>query len=199
MKRLFDIVLALLLAVFLAPFIVLIAGLILILDGAPVFYVAERMKAPNQAFGLWKFRTMCASQGDAGVTGGDKSDRITRTGRFLRRLRLDELPQLWNVLRGDISFVGPRPPLRLYVEAFPGLYGEVLKSKPGITGLATLVYHRHEARLLQGCTTPQETDEVYRRACIPRKARLDLIYQKHQSVCFDLAILWKTFAKVFFR
>ena len=199
MKRLFDIVLALLLAVFLAPFIVLIAGLILILDGAPVFYVAERMKAPNRAFGLWKFRTMRASQGGAGVTGGDKSDRITRTGRFLRRLRLDELPQLWNVLRGDISFVGPRPPLRLYVEAFPGLYGEVLKSKPGITGLATLVYHRHEARLLQGCTTPQETDEVYRRACIPRKARLDLIYQKHQSVCFDLAILWKTFAKVFFR
>lgn len=199
MKRLFDLVFALLFAALLGPCILLISILILIIDGAPVFFVAERMQTLNRPFGLWKFRTMCSSNNDSGVTGGDKLDRITRTGRFLRKLRLDELPQVWNVLRGDISFVGPRPPLRVYVEAYPEIYAKVLKSKPGITGLATLAYHSHEARLLAGCTTPDETDAVYRRACIPRKAKLDLIYQNHQSLCFDLILMWKTFAKVFFH
>lgn len=199
MKRVFDIVLALLLSALLSPIILLIALLILILDGVPVFYVAERMRAPGQPFGLWKFRTMNAFGSDSGVTGGDKSDRITRTGRYLRKLRLDELPQLWNVLKGDISFVGPRPPLRVYVEAFPEIYAKVLQSKPGITGMATLVFHSHEAWLLNNCKTPAETDAVYRRACLPRKARLDLMYQEHQSVCFDLLLMWRTFAKVFFR
>ena len=199
MKRLFDLILALALSVLLGPIILLIAVLILIIDGGPVFYVAERMHGLHQPFGLWKFRTMKSSDTDSGVTGGDKSNRITRTGKFLRRLRLDELPQLWNVLRADISFVGPRPPLRVYVEAFPQTYSQVLKSKPGITGLATLVFHSHEARLLETCATSAETDAVYRRSCVPRKAKLDLIYQKHQSLCFDLVIMWKTFAKVFFR
>jgi len=133
-----------------------------------------------------------AAVGNDGVSGGDKADRITRTGRFLRRTRLDEVPQLWNVLRGDMSFVGPRPPLRVYVERFPQLYAQVLQSRPGITGLATLACHRHEERLLARCHSPAETDAVYARRCVPRKAALDLLYQRRSTICLDLLLMIRT-------
>ena len=198
-KRLFDLTLALVTATVLAlPFSLLVA-MLLIREGRPIFYVSERMRAPGQPFRLWKLRTMTVVQADSGVSGGDKSSRITATGRFLRRSRLDEIPQLWNVLRGDMSFVGPRPPLRSYVERFPGLYGEVLKSRPGITGLATLRYHAHEERLIAECRTAAETDAVYSRRCVPRKAALDLIYQRHQSLCFDLSLIIETASRTFLR
>ena len=135
---------------------------------------------------------MTVTDTDSGVSGGDKSARITRTGAMLRGKRLDELPQLWNVLKGDISFVGPRPPLRQYVERFPALYAQVLKSRPGITGLASQKFHAHEEWLLSRTRTAEETDAVYARACVPRKARLDLIYQAHRNLCFDMAIMWRT-------
>jgi len=191
-KRVFDIVFSLALGVFLLPIIVFIGLLILLLDGRPVFYVSERMSTPTRGFNLVKFRTMKPAATDSGVTGGDKSDRITRTGAFLRRTRLDEIPQLWNILKGDISFVGPRPPLRQYVERFPEIYDAVLRSRPGVTGLASIIYHRHEEWMLRQCETVDETDEVYSRACIPRKARLDLIYQKNRTICLDLVLMLKT-------
>ena len=201
MKRAFDIVVALLLCIVTAPLVAVIALLILRRDGGPVFYVAERMKTPDQPFQLIKFRTMSNVPDDqnSGVTGGDKSDRITPIGRTLRRYRLDEVPQLINVLRGDMSFVGPRPPLRQYTDAFPELYGKVLQSRPGITGLATLHFHRHEERLIARATTPAETEAIYATRCVPRKATLDLIYQRHASVCFDIVIMWQTLARVIGR
>lgn len=191
-KRLFDVCIALILVGLLAPVILGIAIVIFLTEGTPVFYLSERMKSPDQGFNLIKFRTMKSVQGDSGVSGADKTDRITPVGRFLRRRRLDELPQLWNVLRGDISFVGPRPPLREYVDRFPDLYAHVLMSRPGITGLASVRYHAHEEMLLSGCHTSAETDAVYARACVPRKARLDLIYQTRQSFCFDVRIMLET-------
>jgi len=103
------------------------------------------------------------------------------------------------VLKGDMSFVGPRPPLRLYVERFPDLYAQVLQSRPGITGLATLRYHAHEERLLRACTSAAETDAVYSRRCVPRKAALDLIYQHRRTLCLDLMLLWQTASRVLFR
>ncbi|MDF0603110.1 sugar transferase [Psychromarinibacter sp. C21-152] len=194
-KRAMDLALALVLAVPLAPVALVVAALILLRDGRPVLYGAERMRTPETSFRLWKFRTMTPVDGDSGVSGGDKLQRLRRTGRVLRRRRLDELPQLWNVIRGDISFVGPRPPLRIYVERFPELYGEVLKSRPGITGLATLYYHRHEERLLAPCRTAIETDAVYARRCVPRKAALDLIYQRRRSLAMDLRLIAMTAAR----
>ena len=194
-KRILDIVLALLLAAVLWPVVVGIALIIRLTDGAPVFYVAERMKAPNEPFDLWKFRTMRASKANSGVSGGDKAGRVTRVGRFLRRTRLDEVPQLWNILRGDISFVGPRPPLRRYVEMFPKLYAEVLKSRPGVTGLATLAFHKREEVLLASCQTAEETEATYVRRCVPQKARLDLIYAANRSVCYDLRLMVATVLK----
>lgn len=196
MKRGFDLALALVLSLLLVPVLLGVALIILIRDGRPVFYVSERMRAPGRRFHLWKFRTMQNVGQDSGVSGGDKVTRITATGKFLRRTRLDELPQLWNVLRGDISFVGPRPPLREYVERFPEIYEQVLVCRPGITGLATLIYHAHEERLLAQCKTPQETDAVYCRSCVPRKARLDVIYRDNWSLRLDIWILYETFRRV---
>ncbi|TNF20173.1 MAG: sugar transferase [Rhodobacteraceae bacterium] len=195
-KRIFDIASALFLLLVLGPVMVVIAALILLRDGRPVLYVSERMKAPDAGFKLYKFRTMAHSSADSGVSGGDKAARVTATGRFLRAKRLDELPQLFNILKGDLSFVGPRPPLRMYVERFPAIYGEVLKSRPGITGLATLVFHRREEALLADCTTAEETDSVYSRRCVPRKAELDLIYAANQSVCYDLRLMFATVFRV---
>ncbi|HRK41987.1 MAG TPA: sugar transferase [Gemmobacter sp.] len=198
-KRLFDLALALLLSALLAlPFAVLLVVL-LVVEGRPLFYVAERMRAPGQPFRLWKLRTMRVVAADSGVSGGDKTDRVTRIGRILRRARLDEIPQLWNVLKGDMSFVGPRPPLRLYVERFPALYAEVLKSRPGITGLASLHFHAYEERMLARCRDAAETDAVYSRRCVPRKAKMDLIYNKHQNICFDLRLIADTAGRVLFK
>lgn len=198
-KRLFDLFFVTLLLVILGP---ILLGLLLWLlwkEGRPVFYVAERMKGVGQPFQLWKLRTMTVVDRDSGVSGGDKAARITPTGAWLRARRLDEFPQLWNILKGDLSFVGPRPPLREYVERFPEVYGPVLQSRPGVTGLASVAYHRHEAALLARCTTPEQTDTVYTRTCIPAKARLDLIYQRHQSMCHDFDLVFQTIGNLFRR
>lgn len=194
-KRLLDLALAVPALAIGAPVLGLIALAVLVADGGPVLYVAERMRSPTESFGLVKFRTMKAAEGDRGVSGGDKSTRVTRTGRFLRRHRLDELPQLWNVVRGDISLVGPRPPLREYVDRFPELYAEILRSRPGVTGLASVYAHRHEEWMLAQTRSPEETDAVYARRCIPLKARLDLIYARNWSLWLDLKLIAATLCK----
>src|SRR6056297_345313 len=191
-KRALDIGVALLLALLLWPLALAIAIAIRLVDGAPVFYVAERMRGPGEPFMLWKFRTMRDAAQNEGVSGGDKAARITGLGRFLRHTRLDEVPQLWNILKGDISFVGPRPPLRRYVEMCPELYAEVLKARPGVTGLATLAFHAREEALLAACRTAEETEAVYLRRCVPAKARLDIIYRDNRTLCWDLRLMLAT-------
>lgn len=195
-KRLLDILLALAILPVVLPLSLGILAVLALTQGRPFFYAAERMQTPTRAFRLWKFRTMTVAAADRGVSGADKTARITPAGQFLRRLRLDELPQIWNILRGDISFVGPRPPLREYVDRFPGVYNEVLKSRPGVTGLASIHYHRHEEWLLSRCATAEETDRVYCALCVPAKARLDLIYARHASVCFDMVLIFRTIRKL---
>lgn len=196
-KRIFDLFFASLLVVILGPIILALVVNIYLKQGRPLFYVAERMKSPDEPFGLIKFRTMSVVDEDQGVSGAHKASRVTPLGARLRSKRLDEFPQLWNILKGDLSFVGPRPPLREYVERFPDIYREVLKSRPGVTGLATIRFHKHEERLLSRCATSAHTDEVYCRICIPRKARLDLIYQRNQNVCYDFDLVFQTIGNLF--
>lgn len=198
-KRIFDLFFASLLVIILGPILIWLVIYLLIKEGRPVFYVAERMKGPVTPFNLWKLRTMTVVDDDQGVTGADKTSRVTQTGAWLRRKRLDEFPQLWNILKGDLSFVGPRPPLREYVERYPEIYREVLKSRPGVTGLATIRFHKHEERLLARCKTPAETDDIYCRICVPRKAKLDLIYQQNQSTCYDFDLVFQTIGNLFRR
>ncbi|MGP9791651.1 sugar transferase [Roseinatronobacter sp. NSM] len=195
-KRLFDLLVLLVLSPILVGMLLVSLMMVWVGQGRPLFYCSERMRAPGQPFWLWKLRSMTPVSADSGVSGGDKLARITPTGRILRRSRMDELPQMLNILRGDVSFVGPRPPLRLYVDRFPELYAQVLQSCPGVTGLASLVFAAHENRLLSRCTTPERTDEVYARICVPRKARIDLIYQRNWSLGFDFWLVLVTTLRV---
>lgn len=192
-KRAFDLALTLAGLALLWPVLLGVAALVLLCDGRPVFHAAPRMRAPGQPFRLWKFRTMRPDPGDRGVTGGDKAGRITPLGRHLRRWRLDELPQLWNLLRGDISLVGPRPPLPAHVAADPRLFAAVLQCRPGLTGLATVIFRRREERLLARCRSGAETEWIYLSRCLPAKARLDLFYGRHRSLRLDLWVIGRTF------
>lgn len=196
-KRFMDITLAVVFSVLLLPVILFVALLVLVIDGRPVLYPSERMKSPDQPFTLWKFRTMIPADEQTGVCDGGKSSRITRLGRILRRSRLDELPQLLNILKGDMSFVGPRPPLRRYVESCPEIYARVLQNRPGVTGLATLRFHRTEEELLSNCLCPDESDRLYIRRCVPKKAQLDLIWARNRTVWFDLWLVMETALRAF--
>lgn len=191
-KRVLDVALALLLLVLLSLPMLVVAGLLLITQGRPLIYAGRRMRAPGQPFRQYKFRTMILVDRDRGATGAHKHWRITRLGRFLRRTRMDELPQLFNILSGDMSFVGPRPPLPEYVARFPALYARVLQRRPGVTGLATMIYHRHEDRIMAQCDTAEETDRAYYARCLPTKLRIDLIYLRTCAPGLDFWIMWKT-------
>ena len=190
-------------ALFLFPFIIVILTVLYIVviafQGRPFIFGSERMRSPDQAFNLLKIRTMHPVDAtvDQSALGGDQMWRVTPIGGLLRRTRLDELPQIFNVLRGDLNFVGPRPPLRKYVVQYPELYKQVLAdTRPGITGLATVMVHAREERLLSACETAAETDDVYRKHCIPLKARLDLIYRDNRGWRLNTMILWMTFYRL---
>lgn len=191
-KRALDISLSLVLIVVLAVPFLLMVLVLLVVEGRPLLHFSTRMTTPDRTFLLVKLRSMRPAAGPDGVTGGDKATRMSRLQRLLRASRLDELPQLWNVLRGEMSLVGPRPPIHSMVRAYPELYAQVLRSRPGITGLATLRFHAHEERILTSCKTVDEVNDAYRRRCIPRKARIDLLYQQHYSIWFDLRLLFET-------
>lgn len=194
-----DVFFASVLILVLGPLLLGLLLWLLISQGRPLFYTSERMKGVDQPFQLWKLRSMTVVSRDAGVSGGDKAARITPAGAWLRRCRLDELPQLYNILKGDLSFVGPRPPLRDYVERYPEIYTRVLQNRPGVTGLASITYHRHEALLLARCSNAKDTDQTYVRHCVPRKARLDLIYQRHQTLWYDFDLVFQTIGNLFRR
>ncbi len=184
------------LSVVVAPLLVGLYAVVIYKDGHPFLYRSIRMKSVRRKFRLLKIRTMTVvhERDNKGVTGGHKSSRITSMGRFLRKTRLDEMPQIINVLRGDISFVGPRPPEPRYVRNCRDIYEQVLKDTPGITGLASVVFHRHEEWILAQCHSPEETEAAYIRRSVPRKARIDLIYHKHKSLRMDLYVFYLTAA-----
>src|ERR1017187_3241538 len=172
-KRAFDIVCASIGLLVLAPVGLLIALWIKLSDHGPVFFRQTRIGQFGKPFRVWKFRSMAA---DADTSGEpltkDEDPRITPVGRFLRKTKLNELPQLWNVLIGDMSFVGPRPEVARYVEHYTPEQREILKYKPGITELATL-HFRNEEALLRGAA---DVDDFYIRLCLPRKIALNLRY-----------------------
>ncbi|MDO5611657.1 MAG: sugar transferase [Paracoccus sp. (in: a-proteobacteria)] len=198
-KRLFDIVASVILLIPLSVVMLVIAILHKLIEGGPLLYRAQRMRAPGQAFTQLKFRTMIRDEADFGATGAHKNWRITPFGHFLRRTRIDELPQLFNILRGDMSFVGPRPPLPEYVERFPLHYARVLRCRPGATGLATLIYHRHEDKILANCRSAEATEAAYYRRCLPAKLKIDSIYQEQRTLGMDLWIIWNTVKVVVLR
>jgi lipopolysaccharide/colanic/teichoic acid biosynthesis glycosyltransferase len=159
-------------------------------DRGPFLYRAVRIGEGGRRFTLLKVRTMVDRPDGPRITGPDDA-RVTRLGRELRRFRLDELPQLVNVVRGEMSLVGPRPEDPLYVDFDDPLHRRVFTARPGITGLAQLAFH-DEARLLGGA----DRERTYRQTILPAKLRLDADYLDRQSIPLDLAILLRTIGAV---
>lgn len=194
-KRIFDFCISIFLIFLFLPLLILICLWILWSDGRPIFFISKRMKTSTKSFEIFKFRTMKLGANDGNATGGNKNRLISRSGFLLRKYRLDELPQLFNIIKGDMSFVGPRPPLEKYVIMFPKIYNEVLKSKPGVTGLASIYMSDYEAKVLNNVDNPREVEEKYISCCLKKKATLDLAYQKSASMCFDVYLMLATLAK----
>jgi lipopolysaccharide/colanic/teichoic acid biosynthesis glycosyltransferase len=179
---------------FLSPFLLLAAVLIKLDSQGPVFFKQERIGRRFRPFYIYKFRTMvddAARLGNAITAGNDP--RITRVGWFLRKTKIDELPQLINVLKGEMTFVGPRPEVRQFVELFRQDYEEILQMRPGITDLASLKY-RDEAAVLGQSENPEEE---YLRSVLPEKIKLGKEYIRRSSFFFDLTLIFKTLLRLF--
>src|SRR5215472_2480783 len=169
-KRVFDVLFSIVGLLFLSPVFALLAVAVTLSDGGPVFYRQQRVGQGGRLFAILKFRSMVVGADQIGLSiTKDGDPRITRVGRLMRRTKLDELPQLWNVLRGDMSFVGPRPEVATYVDKYNQLQKEVLTLKPGITDLATLEFRKEEDLL----RVVQNVEEYYVTHCLPRKIALN--------------------------
>jgi len=195
-KRLFDIVFALLGLVLTLPLFAVIALLIKRDSEGPVFYRAPRVGKDGKPFKMLKFRTMVANADKIGGPSTANDDpRITRVGRFLRRYKLDELPQLINVLKGEMSFVGPRPEVQQYVDMYTEEEKAILTVKPGITDWASL-WNSDEGAVLAGSPDPEK---AYLELIRPTKIKLQLEYVRRRSFLTDLGILLRTVMAVVCR
>ncbi len=188
MKWIFDRTMALIGLLLLWPVLVVVAILIKIkMPGGPAIFKQKRVGLHGELFTMYKFRSMAVNHGGSSVSVAGES-RITPLGAKLRRYKLDELPELWNVFIGDMSFVGPRPDVPGYADKLEGEDRLVLELRPGITGPATLKY-RNEEELLAAVDDPQKyNDEVI----YPDKVRINLEYYKNQSLALDIKYILET-------
>lgn len=196
LKRAFDLCCALLCVLVLAPLGLGIGILIWWNDGSPVFYRQTRIGRNGRPFQIWKFRSMRNHPKAAGpliTVAGD--DRITPVGRFLRNSKLDELPQLLNVIAGEMSLVGPRPEVPCYVEQYTDKQRQVLEVRPGITDPASLQYSGEE-RLLASAVDP---GKYYLEVCMPAKLEINLRYTQDATLWTDLGVLVATITLVLSR
>ena len=188
-KRLYDVFFSTLGLVVLGPLFLLIAALIKLSDGGAVFYHQLRVGLYGRPFYICKFRTMTERSDRTGpLVTRDGDARVTRIGGILRKTKLDELPQLWNVLRGEMSLVGPRPEVPRYVERYTPEQRNILNLRPGITDLAS-VHFRNEELLLRNA---EDVEEFYVRCCVRRKLALNLEYAERASLLSDTSIILQT-------
>lgn len=193
-KRLLDMIASFVMLVILSPFLLLLALAVKFDSKGPVFYRQVRVGRYNQDFKIFKFRTMVQNAdqiGPAVTTGEDP--RITRVGRFIRRLRLDEFSQLLNVLNGTMSLVGPRPEVRKYVDLYTPEQMATLLVRPGITAPSSIAF-KDEDKLLDAADDPER---VYVEQILPPKMELNLEYLEHISPLYDLSVIFQTAAAVF--
>jgi len=192
-ERLVDIVCACTGLLCFLPVFVAISLAILWDDGRPIFFGQTRVGRNGRPFAIWKFRTMRVGvQGSAITAAGDR--RITRVGAWLRALKLDELPQLFNVIKGDMSLIGPRPEVPEFVQLGSPMWQAVLQVRPGITDLATLI-HRNEERILGAFEDP---NAAYRDSVLPAKLYLNLEYLHSRTFWRDLQLIFLTVRYSFF-
>lgn len=190
-KRLFDIVCAALGLIVLSPVLLVCAILVVMTSPGRTLFRQERVGKGGKLFVIYKFRSMQTDNAGLKITAGDDS-RVTPVGRVLRKTKLDELPQLWNVLKGDMSFVGPRPEVAEYVALYDEVQRQVLAVRPGITGIASIRY-RNENDLLAESADPNRT---YIEEIMPEKLKLDLEYIPRASVGYDIRLILETLVAV---
>ncbi|MFI0429156.1 sugar transferase [Mariniflexile sp. HMF6888] len=192
-KRCFDVICAIIGLMILAPFLLLISILIKLDSKGPILFIQGRVGKNNTDFNIYKFRTMRMQSETKGLlTLGNRDSRITKIGYVLRRYKIDEFPQLINILKGDMSFVGPRPELRYYVNFYNEDDMEIFAVRPGITGLASLKY-RNEVELLKAAENPEE---FFINTIIPDKLKFNKEYIKKRNFFFDLKLIFITIIKV---
>lgn len=192
-KRLFDIFFAFIGLIILSPVLLLISVLIKLGSKGPVFYHQTRVGLHGNDFKIFKFRTMYLNSDKKGLlTLGDRDPRITGIGYILRKYKLDEFPQLINVLIGNMSFVGPRPEVRKYVDLYSKEDLEILTVKPGITDYASIAY-RDEAELMKQSDNPED---LYVTVIMPDKIKLNKLYIKQNNILTDIKIILKTLASI---
>ncbi len=188
-KRIFDIFFSFIWLIILSPLFLLISFVIKLGSKGPVFFKQERIGHERKHFYLYKFRTMIKNAETTGIRLTSNNDpRITRIGRMLRKFKIDELPQLINVLKGQMSFVGPRPELPEYVELFKKDYDYILRVKPGITDFASIEF-RAESTLLK---SPKDAKNVYINEILPQKIELYKKYVRERSFLLDLRLILLT-------
>ena len=192
-KRLFDLFFSLIGVIILSPLLLVLAILIKTSSPGPVFYRGIRAGKNGKNFKIFKFRTMVVNAEKMGGPSTALDDpRLTRIGKFLRKWKLDELPQLFNVIKGDMSLVGPRPEVLEYANLYQGEEKIVYRVKPGITDFASL-WDIHEEEVLKGSPDPEKT---YLEKIRPEKVRLQMKYVKEMSFWTDIKIIWRTFLKL---
>lgn len=192
MKRVFDIVSAGLVLILLMPFL-LVIGLLIVLDSkGGVFFAQVRVGKNEKHFSLLKFRTMRPASESKGQLTIGKDPRITSVGRFLRKYKLDEIPQLINIIKGEMSVVGPRPEVPKYVAMYTNEQKKVLSVRPGLTDLASIEYI-NESEVLAKSSNPEET---YINEIMPHKLALNLVYIEKQSLIYDFKLIFNTIRKI---
>ena len=193
MKRMLDIIFSAILLILCSPILLILALMVVIDSRGGVFFRGVRVGLNGKDFRIFKFRSMvpdCEGKGKWNV--GDNDDRITRVGHFLRKSKLDELPQLINVFIGNMSFVGPRPELRVYVDKYTEEEKIILKMKPGITDWASITNFEQ----FKGFTEAADPDEYYMQYVRPLKLKLQMYYSEHQSLWDDIRCVFWTIYKV---
>ena len=193
MKRLFDLLSSFLGLIILSPLLLLLSLAIVIDSKGGVFYKQKRIGKNGKPFMLYKFRSMRTGADKKGLlTVGTNDDRTTKVGRFIRKYKLDELPQLINILKNEMSIVGPRPEVEKYVNLYTAKQRKVLEVKPGLTDLASLAY-LNENEILGKAIDPEKT---YIEQIMPAKLKLNMEYIEKQSFWFDLKIIFLTLKKI---
>ena len=193
MKRLFDIFASACGLIVLSPLFIILAIWIKLDSKGPVFYKQVRVGRHNKDFKLFKFRSMRVGADKAGlITVGGRDPRVTPSGYYIRKYKLDEFPQLINVFKGDMSLVGPRPEVRKYVDMYTPEQLHVLDVRPGITDLASIRY-RNENELLEKAEDP---DKYYIEVIMPDKLKINLEYVANHSFWYDIKLIFRTFAAI---
>ena len=192
LKRTFDILISIFAIFLLFPFFLLVSFLIVIDSGFPIFFLQKRIGRDAKEFNIIKFRTMKKNNENITITVSDDS-RITRIGKYLRKTKIDELPEILNVLFGQMSFVGPRPDVKGYADKLKGANRKILALRPGITGPASLKYYNEEYILSQKSNPKKYNDEVI----FPDKVKINMDYFHNRSFFLDLKIIFATIFRVF--